>query len=104
MMRKILAFLSLVASGLCSCEGYSCATGCVKDKDTGVPLDSVAITLLSKNNEVEYADSAGCFDVCNKFGGCVPDCRDITLQISRPGYFAVTLTNPEDSIFLLERE
>lgn len=103
-MKTNFTVLCLLVLGLCSCEGYRCVTGHVKDKETGAPLDSVAITLLTRDNDVEYADSVGWFDVCNHMSGCISDCKDITVQISRLGYRSVILTNPEDSVFLLDRE
>ena len=87
-----------------SCEGMRCAEGTIYDADTKELIDSVLCTVKS-GNEVQYSDSLGKYSVCNPFGGCVPDCRDITVEFTKTGYKTKTLTNPKfNSDVYLEKE
>lgn len=96
-MKKPITILLLFATVLflTSCEGYRCADGIVKDKLTNLPLDSVLINVTSSGERVVYTDTTGTFDVCNRMGGCVPECKRIVVTFSKDGYKTVTLTNPE---------
>jgi len=86
----ILFFTSIL---IVSCEGYSCADGTVLDKSTNMPLDSVYVKVQTGSQTI-YTDSSGKFEVCNKFGGCVPKCKDIIVEFSKEGYLSQVLTNP----------
>jgi hypothetical protein len=88
-----------------SCEGYRCADGSVRDKSTNLPLDSVLVEVITGSNaNAIYTDTTGKFNVCNGMGGCVPDCKDITVRFSKNGYKTSTLTNPgKETIVLLEK-
>jgi len=100
MKHTLLLCLCAVMAGFSSCEGYSCAAGVVLDANTGLPIDSVHIELLS-NGPDEYTDSTGTFEACNSMGGCVPHCKDIVVKLSMAGYKSVILTEPRDSLFYL---
>lgn len=96
----ILLFAILVACA--GCEGYSCGTGIVRDMATNLPIDSVRCAVLT-GSQVIYTDSSGAFDVCNDFGGCVPKCKDITVEFSKPGYTTTKVENPYNQDILLSR-
>jgi len=100
---KIPTFLLILTLGIYSCEGMRCAEGVVKDKATGLPLDSVYVKVASNDRYEKYTDSTGAFDACNPFGGCVPKCRDIMIEFSKPGYKNVILENPDSGDVFLEK-
>lgn len=83
-----------------SCEGYRCADGSIISKTTGLSLDSVYVEVTTSSKTL-YTDSTGKFDVCNGMGGCVPDCKDITIKFSKTNYKTVTLTNPEKDVTVI---
>ena len=103
-MRKIwTAFLCTVfTAAFTSCEGYKCGTGHVVDKLTSKPLDSVFCEAIT-GVQTQYTDSAGTFELCNRMSGCVPQCKDISIQFSKPGYKTIVVENPEDAVIYLER-
>jgi hypothetical protein len=88
----LLALLIMVCFE--SCEGYSCADGTIVDKLTNLPLDSVLVEVATADFRAVYTDTTGKFDVCNRMGGCVPNCKDITVRFSKNNYKTLTLTNP----------
>lgn len=92
-----ITFLFSLTS-LTSCEGYSCGKGIIYDRQTNEPLDSVLCKVLT-GSEIQYSDSLGHYEVCNPFGGCVPDCPDIVVEFSKNGYKPKKATNPRD-VFL----
>lgn len=94
--------LSLFATLLQGCEGYKCGNGTVIDKASGLPLDSVLCNAITGDDKV-YTDTSGRFDVCNKFGGCMPNCKDIVVEFSKPGYQTTRVENPVDLTVVLER-
>ncbi len=83
-----------------SCEGYRCADGTVIDKITNLPLDSVLVKVIT-GTEIVYTDTTGKFDVCNKFGGCVPDCKDIMVEFSKDNYTTIILKNPDKEVIVI---
>lgn len=85
-----------------SCEGYKCGSGIVKDKITGLPLDSVSCEVLA-NKEIYLTDSTGKFDLCNPFGTCLLGCKDIVVTFKKNGYKVTSTVNPNEEIILLER-
>jgi hypothetical protein len=87
-----------------SCEGNRCAEGTVFDKTTNLPLDGVLVEVITTESKAAYTDTSGKFDVCNKMGGCVPNCKDIMIRFSKNNYQTITLTNPEkDANVMMER-
>ena len=78
-----------------------CGNGILMDAETNELLDSVHVVNLTGPGDY-YTDSTGVFDVCNKFGGCVPDCPDIEIQFSKEGYKTKVSLNPisKEGIFL----
>jgi hypothetical protein len=86
-----------------SCEGYRCASGTIYDKETLHPLDSVKCNNLTSGN-ISFSDSLGFYDICNHFGGCVPDCPDIIIEYSKEGYTTITIKNPLRDNIYLEKE
>ncbi|WP_221392689.1 hypothetical protein [Dyadobacter sp. NIV53] len=73
------------------------------DKSTNLPLDSVFVNVVS-GSEFIYTDTTGKFNVCNRFGGCVPDCKDITITFSKNGYDTLSFTNlSAESIVYMEK-
>ena len=78
-----------------SCEGYRCAEGIIYDSQTIEPIDSVFCKVIT-GDETQYSDSLGFYDLCNPFGGCVPDCPDIVVEFSKTGYTTKKVTNPGD--------
>ena len=96
MTRVILTstFL-LILIGLTSCEGSRSSNGIVYDAQTGEPLDSVKVNVLSAE-KIYYTDSTGAFEVRNNLGPCTFGCEDIVIQYSKEGYQTRTLVN-EDS-------
>lgn len=102
-MKLIIMCCVAIVSFCCiSCEGSRIAQGIVLDKLTLKPLDSVVCIALSSDDKM-ITDSTGKFSLTNPMGGCVPNCKDIIIQLSKTGYKTITLTNPSDSIFYLER-
>ncbi|TWV97952.1 hypothetical protein [Chitinophaga pinensis] len=102
-MRKAFLLIPvLLCTWLVSCEGYSCASGVILDKETKLPLDSVYIRVLSDDDKSMYTDSTGKFSMCNGMGACFPDCKDIVVEFSKAGYGTVAFKEPHDSIFYLE--
>lgn len=99
--RTLVIILSLAT--LNGCEGMRCADGSIFDNDTGEPIDSVFCKVLTGTEEV-YSDNTGYYSLCNDFGGCVPDCKDIIIEYSKPGYITKELTNPNRDDVYLERE
>ena len=87
---------------LTSCEGYKTVHGQVLDHSTGKPIDSVKCEVLT-GMQVAFTDSSGHFSVSNSRGPCVPKCKDITIKLSKPPYKSLTVTNPSDTIFVLDR-
>jgi len=86
-----------------SCEGYRCAEGIVIDASTNLPLDSVFCNVKT-GKETMYTDTIGRFEVCNQFGGCVPDCKDIIVEFSKNGYKTILLKNEQcNGTIYLER-
>jgi len=94
----VFLFVSLTA--LSSCEGFSCAEGVILDANTGLPIDSVHVDVLSGGSD-EYTDSTGRFRACNGMGGCNFGCKDIVVKLCKAGYDTIVLTEPRDSIFHL---
>lgn len=72
------------------------------DKASGRPVDGVFCEVLT-GNQTMYTDNTGRFDLCNPFGGCVPQCKDITIRFSKNGYKTLSLENPADSIVYMEK-
>lgn len=97
------SFVFITAVSLTSCEGYRSVHGIVKDKTTSLPIDSVFCKALTSDAQF-YTDSSGKFGLKNRMGGCVPHCKDIIIQFTKKGYKDLTLTNPTDTIFYLERQ
>lgn len=101
--RFLFSILFLFIITCCSCEGYRSARGVIKDKTSFRPLDSVVI--YNTTNDVWYVtDTSGRFEVHNGMGGCVPHCKDIIVRFVKTGYKTQELTNPQDTIFYLERQ
>lgn len=99
----LLVLLAIVlVYALTSCEGYRCGNGTVLDKTTNKPLDSVFCEVMT-GSKTMYTDSTGTFELCNPFGGCVPDCKDITIRFSKAGYKTVSTENPVEAVIFLER-
>jgi len=106
-MKKKITFFNFILLFSCvfsiGCEGYNCAEGVVIDALSKEPLDSVFCNVITGSEEI-YTDSSGIYDVCNNFGGCVPDCADIVVEFSKVGYKTIQLENPgTDSIYLERR-
>ena len=72
------------------------------DLHTEQPIDSVLCQIDSVR--FAYTDSLGQYEVCGRFGGCVPDCQDILVIYSKKGYKTLSLLNPEASVIRLEKE
>ena len=88
-----------------SCEGYRCGNGIIYDSQTKEPIDSVKCTVLSAcRDEIQYSDSLGHFELCNCFGGCVPDCPDIVIEFSKEGYKTQKTINPDKAKIYLDKE
>lgn len=85
-----------------SCEGFRMAYGQVLNPANHLPIDSVKCEVLT-GAQIAFTDSNGRFRVQNPFGGCVPKCKDITIKLSKEGYKSLTLTNPADTVFFLEK-
>ena len=92
----------VVSNCMMSCEGFRCAAGTVIDKNTNKALDSVFCETLTSARSM-YTDSTGKFNLCNEMSGCIPKCKDIVIRISKAGYKTITLENPRDSVFYLEK-
>ena len=92
----------MAATVFTGCEGYRCGDGQVLDRATNLPLDSVFVEAIT-GRQTMYTDSTGNFEVCNTISGCLPDCLDITVRFSKPGYATITVTNPEKATIYLQR-
>lgn len=96
----IIAIISLSIG----CEGFTCADGIVYDAETNMPLDSVLYKRLGHRPIEKYTDSTGTYDMCGIFGGCVPDCPDLSIEFSKPGYKSQSYRNPDKKDIYLEKE
>lgn len=104
-MRKIYCTLVLLSLSLSiGCEGSTCADGIVYDAETNMPLDSVLYKRLGHRPIEEYTDSTGTYDMCGIFGGCAPDCPDVSIEFSKPGYVSQSYRNPGTKNIYLEKE
>lgn len=104
-MQAVTKGLLLILVGMFfqGCEEYKCADGIVRDKLTNLPLDSV-LTEVTTGAKTLYTDSTGKFEVYNKMGGCVPNCKDLIIRFSKTDYQTITLTNPgTDEIVWMEK-
>lgn len=107
-LRYTVLTAILLSTAICTlinlsgCEGMACAEGTIYDKSTEEPLDSVQCKVLTAENQIGISDSIGHYDVCNDFGGCVPDCPDIVVEFSKQGYKTTKIKNPryEQPIYL----
>ena len=95
--------ICFVLSALTGCEGFRVAEGVVLDQTTKIPLEGVLYEVVGIS-EKRYTDSTGVFAVHGKFGGCIPDCLDIEVRLSKKGYKTVQTKNPVDSVFYLTRK
>lgn len=96
----IIAIISLSIG----CEGSNCADGVVYDAVTNTPLDSVSYKRLGNDPIEKYTDSTGIYYMCGVFGGCVPDCPDMSIEFSKPGYVSQSYRNPDTKNIYLEKE
>lgn len=88
-----------IAVLLNSCEGYRCANGTVTDAATNLPLEGVKCAVTT-GKQVYYTDTSGKFDVCNQMSGCLPDCKDITVEFSKKGYESYVVDNPDEELVI----
>jgi hypothetical protein len=94
-----IAFLPLF---LTNCEGYQILHGVIKDKATGLPIDSVLCNVINDEAGAEkYTNRLGQFEVTGPFGGCLSDCPDIVIRFSKAGYKALEIKNTHDTVFYL---
>jgi hypothetical protein len=100
---RLLPVLLLSVILLSACEGYRTAHGIVKDKASDQALDSVLCEVITGTMK-KMTDSTGRFDVHNNMGGCMPDCRDIIVKLTKTGYHILEVTNPTDTIFYLQKQ
>jgi hypothetical protein len=91
--------LLIINSG---CEGNTCANGIICDLVTKEPLDSVACS-VKNGSTIKYSDKYGEYEVCNKFGGCVPKCKEIVVEFTKKGFKTKKLTNPNSDTIYLEK-
>ncbi len=102
--KQLILIIGLIGTlWLFGCEGYRCAEGTVYESGTDIPIDSVLCKVLTGTEEL-YTDSLGRYEVCNVFSGCVPDCPEIEVEYSKPGYLTLILTNPNRDDIFLEKE
>jgi hypothetical protein len=105
----LLLVACLIAMALTSCEGYRHVRGVVLDGKTKLPLDSVLCQAVNPHQMQEgpfssaYTDRRGAFEVTGPFGGCMSECPDITVRLSKQGYKTLQLLNPADTTFYLVR-
>lgn len=103
---SIISFCFLI----CSCDCVQEASGIVLDKTTGLPLDSVAIGKLGKEDPSQpysylhvYTDSTGRYEYGDISGGLF-GCPDLKLFFFKNGYKTAGLTFPSatqnDTIYL----
>ena len=85
-----------------SCEGMRFADGYVYDKTTNDPIDSVLCVVLENGSEV-YTDSTGHYYIDGPFGGCLSECKDMTVEYSKLGFQTQTILNPERDYIYLEK-
>jgi hypothetical protein len=78
--------------------------GTVRDAQNHLPLDSVYVEVLTHGHEKAYTDSTGTFYVCNHMSGGVPDCKDIVVRFSKPGYVPQEIKNLDSADVLLVKE
>lgn len=96
---KLYFGLLTIAVIVNSCEGFRCADGVVKDADTNLPLEGVKCEVTT-GKQVYYTDSSGKFEVCNQMSGCLPGCKDITVQFSKEGYESYIVDNPNKELVI----
>ena len=102
MKRTFFNILLFVGLGIfLSCEGNRISDGFIVDQQTFQPVDSVFVEVLTGTDTV-YSDSTGHYFVSNPFGKCIPECTDIRIKYSKPGYQTFVKENPEEGhvIFL----
>jgi hypothetical protein len=67
-----------------------------------MPLNQILIEANNYHeNEQIYTDSVGRFVVDGAFGGCMPDCPDIIIKLSKKGYQSMEIKNSTDTVFYL---
>jgi len=104
MKKKLILIITLLLCLMYGCEGYRCADGIIRDSATNQPIDSVMCE-AARGMGVEFSDSDGNYSICNRFGGCVPNCPDIEVTFSKVGYKTTTATNPKSgSVIYMEKD
>ena len=106
-MRKIFgtALILLLSGALSGCEGYRITHGVVKDKKSGIVLDGVLCKVINgDNNEDNYTDINGRFEVHGTLGGCIPNCPEIIVRFSKINYKALEIKNSSDTVFYLTKQ
>ena len=87
-----------------SCEGFHVARGTVVDASSRKPLAGVLCEAIN-GGSAQTTDSTGRFEVTGPFGGCLPNCPEITMRFSKDSYKVYQVANPAyDTIILLEAE
>ena len=93
--------LAIIFIAVTGCEGYKCGDGLVIDKLTNQPLDSV-LCVVKSGTQTYLTDSTGKFNLCNKFGGCMP-CKEIIIELSKQDYKTIQIVNPVNLTVYLEK-
>lgn len=101
LIKFSLSFLIVIF--IVSCEGNRFADGYVYETDTSTPLDSVLCKVVETSEEV-YTDSTGHYNVEGPFGGCMGDCKDMTVEYSKQGFKTEIVLNPGNDIIYLKKE
>lgn len=108
-MRHVFCFFCLCLF-VSACDCVQEASGIVLDKTTGLPLDSVAIGKLGKEDPSQpysylhvYTDSTGRYEYGDISGGLF-GCPDLKLFFFKNGYETTGLTFPSatqnDTVYL----
>lgn len=91
---------------ICSCDCPINVTGVILDKETGLPIDSVAIgrtdtaDLDNPFNDKAYSDSIGKYDYHRISGSC----NTVTLYFTKKGYktLKIETKNNNDTIKMIK--
>ena len=75
--------------------------GTVIEYSSNKPLDSV-LCRVTETGETVYTDSTGKYYLEGPFGGCVRDCRNMTVEFTKQGYESISVSNPGHQIIYLK--
>lgn len=108
-MKRNIIYIALIVSILSSCDCTQQADGVVLDKQTKLPVESVALGKYEKSDSTNpfsrriYTDLKGRFDY-NGISGGIGKCPDLVLYFDKEGYKQLKVTfesfSERDTVYL----